>query len=61
MKELDFDFDEELERDIDDDGPNIVQIACAYFEAGYDIPLDMEAELLAMGIDVQELRNIFFD
>lgn len=61
MKELDFDFDEELERDIDDDDPNLVHFACACFEAGHDIPLDMETELLAMGIDVQELRNIFFD
>lgn len=59
MKELD--FDEELERDIDYDDPNLVHFAYTCFEAGHDIPLDMEAELLAMGIDVQELRNIYFD
>lgn len=61
MTHLELDFDEGLERDIDYDDPNLVHFACTCFEAGHDIPLDMEVELLAMGIDVQELRNIFFD
>lgn len=61
MTQRELDFDTDLEHGVDDDDQNLVHFACACFEAGHDIPLDMETELLAMGIDVQELRNIFFD
>ena len=51
----------QLELDPFPDACYLVDIAIDSFEEGHDIPLDMEVELMAMGIDVQALRNIYFD